>query len=147
MSGGNKVPCGCLSGEFCNDSTECQSSFFRKSIPENMCRQQRDGPFDVLQTHLRYSEFISSLVLRSGPCGLPSPSQTGKCQVSGPEGRCSQLRASPGTQGMGLPEVGLYLSWSSLLLTPLPGGRKWPLSFVMSRAWIVCFPLLFMRLW
>ena len=29
----------------------------------------------------------------------------------------------------------------------LPGGRKWPLSFVMSRAWIVCFPLLFMRLW
>ena len=57
-------------------------------------------------------------MVRSGPCGLPSPSQTGRCQVSGPEGRCSPLRGSPGTQGDGPPRRGLYLSWSSLPPTP-----------------------------
>ena len=64
MSGENKVPCGRLPGEFWNDSTECHSSFFRtKPIPENMCRQQRDGPFDGSQTHLRYTEFVSKATL------------------------------------------------------------------------------------
>lgn len=58
------------------------------------------------------------LVVRCGPCGLPSPSQTWRCQVSGPGGRCSLLRGLPGTQGDGPPRRGLSLSWSSLPPTP-----------------------------
>lgn len=58
------------------------------------------------------------LVIRSGLCGLPSSSQTGRCQVSDPEGHCSLLRGLPGTQGDQPPRRGLYLTWSSLPPTP-----------------------------